>query len=68
MKLTNQLPKTEIADVLRTFKSTFRTIGVFSAIINLLMLVPSLYMLQIYDRVLQSRNEMTLLMLTLLML
>ena len=63
-----QLPKNEITDVLASFKSTFRTIGVFSAIINLLMLVPSLYMLQIYDRVLQSRNEMTLLMLTLLML
>lgn len=62
------MPKNEITDVLRSFKSTFRTIGVFSAIINLLMLVPSLYMLQIYDRVLQSRNEMTLLMLTLLML
>ena len=40
--------------------------GVFSAIINLLMLVPSLYMLQVYDRVLASRNEMTLLMLTLM--
>lgn len=63
-----KLPQNEITDVLASFKSTFRTIGVFSAIINLLMLVPSLYMLQIYDRVLQSRNEMTLLMLTLLML
>jgi len=41
-------------------------VGVFSAIINLLMLVPSLYMLQVYDRVLASRNEMTLLMLTLM--
>jgi ATP-binding cassette subfamily C exporter for protease/lipase len=40
----------------------------FSAIINLLMLVPSLYMLQVYDRVLQSRNEITLVMLTLMML
>jgi ATP-binding cassette subfamily C exporter for protease/lipase len=63
-----KLPQNEITDVLASFKGTFRTIGVFSAIINLLMLVPSLYMLQIYDRVLQSRNEMTLLMLTLLML
>ena len=42
--------------------------GVFSAIINLLMLVPSLYMLQVYDRVLASRNETTLLMLTLMAL
>jgi ATP-binding cassette subfamily C exporter for protease/lipase len=32
------------------------------------MLVPSLYMLQVYDRVLGSRNELTLAMLTLLML
>lgn len=60
--------KTEIGRVLRTFKRTFITVGVFSAIINLLMLVPSLYMLQVYDRVLASRNEITLLMLTLLML
>jgi ATP-binding cassette subfamily C exporter for protease/lipase len=53
---------------LLAFKRTFITVGVFSAIINLLMLVPSLYMLQVYDRVLASRNEITLLMLTLLML
>ncbi|MGT2491404.1 hypothetical protein ACU4GD_14890 [Cupriavidus basilensis] len=32
--------------------------------INVLMLVPSLYMLQIYDRVLQSRSETTLWMLS----
>lgn len=60
--------KTEIGRALLSFKRTFWTIGVFSAIINLLMLVPSLYMLQVYDRVLASRNEITLLMLTLLML
>jgi ATP-binding cassette subfamily C exporter for protease/lipase len=60
--------KNEIEQALIGFKRTFITIGVFSAIINLLMLVPSLYMLQVYDRVLQSRNEITLLMLTLMML
>ncbi len=63
-----KLPKNEIMDVLTSFKSVFRTVGVFSAIINLLMLAPSLYMLQVYDRVLQSQNELTLLMLTVLML
>ncbi|MGV8704468.1 hypothetical protein, partial [Pseudomonas aeruginosa] len=36
--------------------------------INLLMLAPSLYMLQVYDRVLGSGNHMTLLMLTLMVL
>lgn len=68
MKSKFLLPKNEIMDVLSSFKSAFRTIGVFSAIINLLMLAPSLYMLQVYDRVLQSQNEITLLMLSLLVL
>lgn len=61
-------PKNEIQQVLLGFKRTFYTVGTFSAITNLLMLAPSLYMLQVYDRVLGSRNEMTLLMLTLMML
>ncbi|KQW96548.1 peptidase [Massilia sp. Root418] len=61
-------PKNEIEQVLAKFKSTFLTVGAFSAISNLLMLVPSLYMLQVYDRVLPSRNETTLLMLTVMML
>ena len=43
-------------------------IGLFSAVINLLMLAPALYMMQVYDRVLASGNEMTLLMLTLMIL
>ncbi|MDM0025407.1 type I secretion system permease/ATPase [Variovorax saccharolyticus] len=49
---------------LRGFRSAFRNVGIFSAIVNLLMLVPSLYMLQVYDRVLASGNQTTLLMLT----
>jgi ATP-binding cassette subfamily C exporter for protease/lipase len=61
-------PNTEIGRILLSFKGTFYTVGAFSAIINLLALVPSLYMLQVYDRVLSSRNEITLLMLTLMML
>ncbi|AVR98392.1 type I secretion system permease/ATPase [Pseudoduganella armeniaca] len=60
--------KNEIEQALLTFKSTFYTVGAFSAITNLLMLVPSLYMMQVYDRVLASRNEVTLGMLTLMML
>jgi len=65
-KLIN--PKNEIEQVLLGFKKTFYTVGAFSAITNLLALVPSLYMLQVYDRVLSSRNDITLLMLTLMML
>ena len=40
----------------------------FSLLSNLLMLVPTLYMLQIYDRVLASRNTTTLVMLTVMLL
>ncbi len=40
----------------------------FSFALNLLYLVPSIYMLQVYDRVLSSRNLTTLLMLTLIVL
>jgi len=40
----------------------------FSSVINLLMLVPPLYMMQVYDRVLSSRSEATLVALTVLTL
>ena len=43
-------------------------VGVFSMVTNLLMLSPTLYMLQVYDRVLVSRNELTLLAVSLITL
>jgi len=61
-----KLPQGELAQAINSFKSAFKTVAVFSAIINLLMLVPSLYMLQVYDRVLSSRNETTLLLITII--
>jgi ATP-binding cassette subfamily C exporter for protease/lipase len=57
-----------LEETLGTLKRFFFTAGVFSFFINALMLVPAIYMLQVYDRVLVSRNEMTLLMLTLIVL
>jgi len=68
MKFKFKAPQNEVAQVLASFKKTFRNIGVFSAVINMLMLMPAIYMLQLYDSVLTSRNEMTLLMLTIIML
>jgi ATP-binding cassette subfamily C protein len=44
----------------------FGTVALFSAVVNVLMLTGSLYMLQIYDRVLSSKSQETLLALTLL--
>jgi ATP-binding cassette, subfamily C, bacterial exporter for protease/lipase len=68
MKHAGHMPKNELADALSSCKGAFKTVGVFSAIINLMLLVPSLYMLQVYDRVLASRNQTTLLMLTIMVL
>ena len=39
--------------------------GIFSLIANVLMLTPTLYMLQVYGRVMKSGSELTLLMVTL---
>src|SRR5262245_17761063 len=58
------------ANSMRDFAGHFRPFfihaAVFSLIINLLMLVPALFMLQVYDRVVTSRSHETLLMLALL--
>ena len=66
IKPPQQRPELELA--LLSFRRAFLTIGAFSFFINLLMLTPSIYMLQIYDRALGSRNVTTLLMLTLITL
>ena len=49
-------------------RSAWVAVFVFSAVINLLMLAPTVYMMQVSDRVMTSRSMMTLLMLTLLVL
>lgn len=58
----------EFKTVIWTLKKSFYFAGFISLFINLLMLVPTLYMLQLYDRVLASRSQETLLMLTLIMI
>ncbi len=68
MLFRSRLPDNEIGHALADCASAFRSVGVFSAVINVLMLAPSIYMLQVYDRVLTSRNETTLLMLTLMVM
>ena len=50
----------------RGLSGLFWAVALFSIFVNVLMLTGSLYMLQIYDRVLPSRSEETLLALTLL--
>jgi ATP-binding cassette, subfamily C, bacterial len=55
-----------IVDGVRAALPIFATVIVFSFFINLLLFVSPLYMLQIYDRVISSRSETTLLSLTVL--
>ncbi len=55
------------AAVLALKPAYWRAFG-FAIISGLLVLVPTLYMLEVYDRVVNSRNHMTLAMLTLLVL
>ncbi len=57
----------ELAASFNDVKSYFIYAGLFSAAVNLLMLVPVIYMLQVYDRVVSSGSYSTLAMLTLLM-
>ena len=56
----------EIFLALVSYKKIFQSVAFFTAVMNLLLLVPAIYMLEVYDRVLTSRNEFTLLMLTLI--
>lgn len=57
----------ELSDALKSIRQYFMYAGLFSAAVNILMLVPIMYMLQVYDRVISSGSMSTLTMLTLLM-
>ena len=51
---------------LNQYRSYFLYAGIFSFFTNLLLLAPAIYMLQVFDRVLTSRHEETLVLLTLI--
>ena len=54
------LRRSELGDALRTCRSAFIGVGVMSCMINVLYLTGSLFMLEVYDRVLPSRSVPTL--------
>jgi ATP-binding cassette subfamily C protein len=56
----------ELRKVRREGRLAYWFVGIFSFFANLLMLTGPLYMLQVYDRVLGSRSEATLVALTIL--
>ena len=53
---------------LMQFRRELWLVGLFSGVANLMMLAPTLYMLQVYDRVLVSRSELTLVAVSLITL
>ena len=61
-----QLAPSELSQALEPLRpEIYRAIG-FSLLISLLALSPTVYMLEVYDRVVNSRSDVTLLMLTLI--
>ncbi|WP_245216845.1 type I secretion system permease/ATPase [Neoroseomonas nitratireducens] len=58
--------QTPLARALAACRSQFMAVGVFSGVVNILQLTVSLYMMQVFDRVLATRNLDTLLYLTLI--
>jgi ATP-binding cassette, subfamily C, bacterial EexD len=63
--MAEQRGATELQQALKACRGSFLSVGFFSLFVNLLMLVPAIYMLQVYDRVLATQSGETLLMLTL---
>lgn len=69
MAQTSENPRyLELEAALKDVKSYFIYAAWFSAAVNTLMLVPVIYMLQVYDRVMSSGSLSTLTMLTILMI
>ena len=61
-------PPSELREAVASLRPYFVRAGWFSLLASLLVLAPSGYMLEVYDRVVNSRSHTTLVMLTLLVL
>ncbi|NIN35497.1 MAG: type I secretion system permease/ATPase, partial [Gammaproteobacteria bacterium] len=63
MTQTNPASRPSLRAFFSRFRPYFIFAGIFSLLVNLLMLVPALFMLQVFDRVVTSRSTETLIML-----
>ena len=68
MKTSGFFERSELTRALWAFRREFYVVGVFSMVANVLLLAPTLYMLQVFDRVLLSHSELTLLVVSLITL
>lgn len=66
MQIPTFKPVDEVSRVLKANRGIFLATGVFSGIVNILMLTGSIFMLQIYDRVLSSGSIPTLVALSMI--
>jgi ATP-binding cassette subfamily C exporter for protease/lipase len=68
MKTPEIFNRNELSRTLWEFRYEFVVAGVFSMVANLLMLTPTVYMLQVYDRVMLSQSMGTLMAVSLITL
>lgn len=68
MKTPDLFNRDELSRTLWDFRYEFMVAGLFSMVANLLMLTPTIYMLQVYDRVMVSQNTGTLVFMSLITL
>ena len=66
MAVASGVRRSELGDALRTCRNAFIGVGVMSCAINVLYLTGSIFMLEVYDRVLPSRSVPTLIGLAIL--
>jgi len=66
--MSSNNPPSELRMAINALQPYFRRAALFSVIASLLILAPSVYMLEVYDRVVNTRSHMTLAMLTVLVL
>lgn len=68
-RAARELPeRSELNRFIWSFRREFAYAFCFTALINLLMLTPTVYMLQVFDRVLVSQSEFTLYAITIMLL
>ena len=68
MKKPSFFQRSELSKTLWLFRREFVVCVIFTMVVNILMLTPTLYMLQVYDRVMLSQSTLTLIVLSLVML
>ena len=68
MHIASRRPSRTLSEIMAACRPHFVTAAIFSAAVNILYLAPTLYMLQVYDRVLPTGGVLTLVLLSAIML